>query len=455
MTIREFWDRIRSSIFFVPGVLVLVGVVLAGLLVEADRQLSDKLLRSTPWLFRAGASGAREVLSTIASAMGQLAAITFSVTIVALALRSQQFGPRLLRNFTSDRLNQVILGTFIGTFAYCLLVLRAVRDLEDASLEHGTFVPLIAVTFAVVLALAALGLFIAFIQRVVDSIQATSIVAEAAEATHAAIEHLFPEQLGEDDEREDEEEPPPFVGAAEVRAPQTGYIVKMDKKKLLERTREAGVILRMEAPIGGFVVKGTALATVMPSSQMTAELHERLQEVYRIGRHRSVPDDPEFGIRQIVDVAVKALSPSMNDPTTAVTCVEFLGALLIDLATREIPSPLRRDEQGHLRVIALGSSFSGMVRLAFDQIQEHGREDVAVTVALLETLIRVARAVRAPARRQALEAQLWKVARGADDAIVDPADRERINELLRLAMEQVRGDEAGAVHYMLELRQAK
>lgn len=446
-TLHGLWEDLRSHILFIPAVLVLLGIVFAVLLVEVDRRIAAESIRGVPWIFGGGASGARDVLSTIAGAMAQLAGITFSVTIVALALRSQQFGPRLLRNFTRDQSNQVVLGTFVATFVYALLVLRSVRGLED-----DEFVPLLAVTGGIVLAMASLAAFIFFIDRVVDSIQATTIIAQAAEETHEAIEHLFPDELGEEAE-EDEEEMPSFVGAAELRAPKTGYIQDLDADRIMELTREAAIVLRMEAPIGGFVVKGTALALVQPGSKLTGELHRQLQELYRIGRHRSVTRDPEFGIRQIVDVAVKALSPSMNDPTTAVTCLEFLSALLIDLATRSIPSPLRRDEEGRLRMVALGSSFTGMVNLAFDQIREHGETDVAVTVALLETLIRLARAVRAPSRLEALEAQVWRISRGADQGIRDPADRERINHLLRLAMEKLRGGESGAVHYLLPLRQ--
>jgi uncharacterized membrane protein len=448
--LESLWEDLRSHLLFIPGVLVVLGIILAVVLVEVDRRLVEpETIRGVPWLFGGGAPGARGVLSTIASAMAQLAGITFSVTIVALALRSQQFGPRLLRHFTRDKGNQIVLGTFLATFVYALLVLRSVRGLDDAE-----FVPLLAVTGAIILALMSLAAFIFFIDKVVDSIQATSIIASVAEEAHAAIETLFPEQVGEEEDEPEAEDYPTFVSAAEVLAPETGYIQDVDAEKLLELTREAGIILRMEAPIGGFVVKGTPLAMAMPSVQLSGELKRELQRAYRIGRHRSITKDPEFGFRQIVDVAVKALSPSMNDPTTAVTCLEFLGALLIDLSSRSAPSRLRYDEEGHLRVIALGTSFPGMVRLAFDQIQEHGHEDVAVTVALLETLIRVGRAVRAPVRRQALEAQVWKVARGANGSIADPTDRERINRLLQLAMERVGGGERGAAHYLLPLQKA-
>jgi uncharacterized membrane protein len=447
--LRDLWERLRTHILFLPGTLVFLGIVLAVALVEVDRRVDTETIRQIPWFFRAGASGARDVLATIATSMAQLAGITFSVTVVALALRSQQFGPRLLRNFTRDKLNQVILGTFIGTFVYALLVLRAVRDLEDENLDDATFVPLLAITGAILLALVSLGFFIVFIDRIVSSIQANSIIAEAARETHEAIDHLFPEPLGEEDDSEDEI--PPLVGAAVVIAPETGYIQTVKTKRLMKVVRKADVVLRMEAPIGGFVVKGTPLATVKPAGRLDDELMRDLQKVYSIGKERSVVDDPEFGVQQIVDVAVKALSPSMNDPTTAVTATEFLGALVIDFSTRSIPSRLRRDEEGKLRVIAFGPTFRSMADVAFNQIREHGHTDVAVTLKLLETLIRVAGTIESEGRRAVLAEHVWKVSRGAAQGIQDPVDREAVNRRLNLAMERLGKGESGASHYLLPL----
>lgn len=449
--LQDLWEKLRSHVLFLPGVMVLLAMMLAVLLVEIDRRLDPEELREIPWIFRGGASGGRDVLSTIATSMAQLAGITFSVTIVALALRSQQFGPRLLRNFTTDKLNQIILGTFLATFVYSLLVLRAVRDLDDENLDDATFIPLLAITFAIVLAVASLGAFIVFIDRVVSSIQASTIIAEAADETHAAIEDLFPEPLGEEEEEEAEEHRPPLGEAAPVLAARTGYIQNVHSAKLMKVARAADIVLRMEAPIGGFVVKGTPLAIVAPAARLDDALHEQIQDVYLIGRSRTVNHDPEFGIQQIVDVAVKALSPSMNDPTTAVTCVEHLGALLIDFATRSVPSSLRHDDEGKLRVIATGSSFRSMTDLAFNQVREHGATDVALTLALLESIIRVAGAVRAERRREVLAKHLWKVSRGAAESIKDPIDRERVNQRLQLAMERLRREDEATLHYLLPL----
>lgn len=454
-SLRQRWERLRSHILFIPAVLVVLGIAAAVVFVELDRRIDAAIVRQVPWIFRAGATGAREVLSTVASAMVQLAAITFSVTIVALALRSQQFGPRLLRNFTRDEVNQAVLGTFLGTFVYALLVLRAVRDRDDAGVDAETFVPLLAVTFAIVLAIVSLALFVIFIDRVVGSIQANSIIAEAAAETREAIDHLFPAPLGEQDgEDEPGEDYPPLTDAREILAPATGHLQTLATEGLMRVATEADVVVRMLVPIGGFVVEGTPLALAAPRERVDDDVARRIRRAYAIASSRSVVDDPEFGVQQIVDVAVKALSPSENDPTTAVTAADHLGALLIHFARRSIPSPLRRDAEGRLRVIAVGPTFRSMADLALNQLCEHGADDVALTLALLETVTRVAGEVRTEPRRRVLVEHLWKISRGADRGIHDPVDRERVNERLRRAMQRLGAEDGGALHYLLPLHRS-
>lgn len=412
---------------------------LAVVLVEVDRGISTETVRAIPWIFRAGASGAREVLSTIATSMVQLAAITFSVTVVALALRSQQFGPRLLRNFTGDPVNQFILGTFIGTFVYALLVLRAVRDLDNGELEVETFVPLVAVTVSIVLALGSLALFVVFIDRVVSSIQANSIVAATSEETRTSIHRLFPEELGEEAPPDEAERYEPFSGGVEILAEKTGYIQNVDVEGLMKRACEEDLVLRMEVPIGGFASSGSALLTAVPADRVNDELAGKVSRLFSIARDRSTLQDPEFGIRQIVDLAVKALSPSDNDPTTAVTAVEYLGSLLSDVARRTIPSPVRRDESGAVRMIALGPTFRSMTDLAFDQIRDYGAKDPAIVFALLDSIRMIAGSVRVPAQRAILREHVEKIARAADREVREPVAREAVNRRLRLAVERIGG----------------
>jgi len=435
----RLWSRLRSHVLFIPGMIVVGSVVAAVGMVELDRSIEHDGLRRIPWLFRAGAGGARDVLQTIATSVIQLAAITFSVTIVALALRSQQFGPRLLRNFITDKLNQSVLGIFLGTFAYSLLVLRAVRDLgEDADIESETFIPLLAITAAIVLALLCLALFVVFVDRVVSAIQANSIIHATAAETHRAISRLFPEPMGHGPARQEEVvDALPMDDPVPVPAPRSGYIESIDLDGLMRVAREANIRLRMEAAVGGFVVDGTAMLTAAPAGRVDEEVVGRLRDTYTIMRHRSVRDDPEFGIRQIVDVAVKALSPSDNDPTTACTSLDYLAALLIHVGDREIPSRIRRDEEGVPRVLAMGPTFSSMADLALHQIREHGETDVAATIQILDTIARVAKEVDQTSQQEVLAEHARKTARGADRNIADPADRQAVNDGIRTIMDRL------------------
>lgn len=425
--LRAFHESIRSHILFIPGVLVLLGVAAAIVLVEADRRLETDQLREIPWVFRAGASGARQVLATIATSMAQLAGITFSVTIVALALRSQQFGPRLLRNFTKDRLNQVILGAFVATFVFALLVLRAVRDLEENGLPEETFVPLLAVTFSIVLALVSLGFFVIFIDRVVDSMQADTIVSEAAKETSDAIEELFPEPIGSAEDEDPEPGPDLPLDAVRVPAAKAGYVQSIRAEHLMETAAEHRFVLYMAVPVGAFVAEGEALAVLEPGNGHSEAMIDEVRKSYRIGRNRTVVQDPEYGLRQIADIAVKALSPSQNDPNTAVTAVEYLSAVLRVLADRRIPDWRRRDEEGEVRVIALGPTFRSMMAGAFDQIREHARGDVAVSRTLLASLGRIAERLESGHRREIVRDHLRKVSRAADEDMGDPQDRRDLN----------------------------
>jgi uncharacterized membrane protein len=441
LRIRQFFEQIRTHILFIPGVLVLSAIALSFILVESDRRLDREMIRTIPWIFFAGAAGARDVLTTVASAMTQLAGITFSVTIVALALRSQQFGPRLLRNFTRNRANQIVLGAFVATFVYALLVLRTVRDLDGSQLDDPTFIPYLSVTVAILLALISLALFIVFIDRIVSSIQVNTIIDEAANETRSSIDRLFPDPVGIEQEDGDETELEPPTDAVLILAHQTGYIQSVDAKRLMQDAKEADLVVYMKTPVGGFVVRDRPIAAVTPAAHLTEKLMDELSHVFVIGRNRSITEDPEFGIRQIVDIAVKALSPSMNDPTTAVTAVDYLGSLVIEFARRDIPDPLRRDEHGKLRVVAVGPTFRSVTDLALNQIREHTSGDLSVTIALLQAITRTGQIVRAEARRALLAEHLTKISRNAAQNMVEPMDREQVNHFLRIAAQVLEREE--------------
>lgn len=421
--LRNLLENLRSSLWFVPTLFVTGAVVLAMALVEMDSYLiRERLTEQWPRLFGAGAEGSRGLLGAIAGSMITVAGVTFSITVVALALASAQYTSRILRNFMRDRANQAVLGVFVGVFAYCLVVLRTIRGDDESA-----FVPSVSVLVAILLAFAAIGFLIFFIHHIAASIQATSIIEGVTAETLNAIDRLFPAQVGEAAvERTG-------VGTLADRAAltwvtipacRTGYIRSIDAEALFEVAREQGMVVRMEKGIGEFVIEDSPLASVA-GKQPDEESIRKLNAAYTVGRDRTVQQDAAYGIRQIVDVALKALSPGINDTTTAINCVDFLGAILARLAARPIETPDRSDGS-QLRLIACGPTFAGLLAEAFDQIRQNAEGNVAVLVRLLQVLEIVARRTTDTRRHQALRGQKGLIAETAERSVPSAHDRATI-----------------------------
>jgi uncharacterized membrane protein len=415
----------------VPTVLVLGAVVLAQGLIEIDRHIDrTNLQEQWPRLFGAGAAGSRGMLTAIASSMITVAGVAFSITIVALALASSQYTSRILRNFMRDRASQAVLGAFVGIFTYCLMVLRSIRGGDE-----GVFVPSLAVLFAVVLAFVGIGCLIFFIHHIASSIQAEIIIQSAANETIDAVDRLFPAEMGEAAGADSAAEPLPGVLAWQsIPARRTGYIQSVDGDGLLGFAAARNSVVRMERGIGEFVVEGAPLVSVAGGKPPDDETAAQLDALYTVGRQRTMAQDAGFGIRQIVDVALKALSPGINDTTTAVICVDYLSAVLARLAVRQFESPNRLDH-GELRVIARGPTFPDLLGQGFDQIRQNAAGNVTVLVSLLQALEVIAVRTQDPRRRQALKRQADLIADAAERSIPAPRDREGIQSaLVRLSL---------------------
>ena len=361
------------------------------------------------------------MLSTIAGSMITVAGVTFSITVVALALASGQYTSRILRNFMRDRATHTVLGIFLGVYAYCLIVMRTIRGSDE-----GAFVPSVAVFGSVVLAFVGIGFLIFFIHHVSSAIQASSIIAGAAAETLDAVDRLFPTGSGEPGD-DDANETAAYEGTfwTAVPAAQTGYIQRVDSDALLRFAAERETTVRMERGIGEFVTAGAPLLSVAATAKPDANATRRLNAAYSVGRHRTIVQDAGYGIRQIVDVALKALSPGINDTTTAVECVDYLGSILSQAARRRIETPCRQ-ERGKLRVIVRGPSFEGFLDSAFAQIRQNAAANVAVLTRLLQTLETVGLATVDPQRRLVVWKHAELIANTADRTIPEPSDREAV-----------------------------
>ena len=441
---RDVWQRLAGSLWFVPALIVLGAVGLAVAMVEVSTLTDRKALARFPRLFGAGAEGARGVLATIAGSMITVAGVTFSITVVAVAQASSQYTPRILRNFMRDRSNQVVLGGLAGIFVYCLVVLRTIRGNDELH-----FIPAIAVLVGVVLAVVGIGLLVFFIHHIAETLEAGSILARVTRETVRAVDRLFPEELGEEapEEAPAEAAAPDGADWRPVRAAGTGYIERLDGEGLLRYAAERNVVLRMERGIGEFVVEGTPLVSMAGAAPQDGDV-DALNDLFTLSAYRTVHQDAAFGVRQMVDMAVKALSPGINDTTTAAACVDHIGAVLVRLARRRVAEPYRME--GHtLRVIARGPTFESLLKVALDEIRQNATGNVSVLTRLLGMLEPVARCVANADRLALLRAHaemIWSTADRSIHAEEDRAEVAAAYARLRRALGQAPRHPNGRLH---------
>ncbi|TGE17370.1 DUF2254 domain-containing protein [Hymenobacter elongatus] len=429
--LRALWQNVNASLWFVPTLMVAGAIALAFALVFLDAGISHDWLPDYPLLFGAGADGARGMLTAIAGSMVTVAALIFSLTLSTLAQVSSQYTSRVLRNFMRDRANQTVLGFFVSIFAYCLIVLRTIRGGDE-----GGFIPSLAVLMGLVLALVSIGVLIFFIHHMATAIQASTIIRHATEETHAAITRLFPDQLGEEADPQQARDLLQQAGKLRwqpVPAQGTGYVQSLDEEGLLVVARQLAGVVRMEHGIGGFVARSTALVSVAryegTAGALTEELTAQVNACFSLGRQRTIEQDAGFGLRQIVDIALKALSPGINDTTTAIICVDHLGALLAQLADRRFEGPLRADQQ-RVRIIAVRPTFEKYVATAFDQIRLSADGNAAVYLRLLTTLATIGQRNGTAERRRALRQQADLIAEAARRTLPTDYEREQVRQRL-------------------------
>ncbi|MFH1813214.1 MAG: DUF2254 domain-containing protein [Pseudomonadota bacterium] len=420
----KYWERLRSSFWFLPAAMACLAVALAFAAVALDRAVTDDWLARLGWRYSGGAEGASLMLGTVAGSMIAIAGTVFSMTLVAMSLASSQLGPRLLRNFMRDTSNQVVLGTFVATFVYCLLVLRTIRRADEVA-----FVPQLSVSIGVLLALVSIGVLIYFIHHVSVSIQADVVVARVSRELDDGIGRMFPGHLGKS--RSEAPNPPdaaelPAAFAHEARpagALEDGYLQLIDADALMELAREQDLLLQLECRPGHYLVHGQTMVMVWPGDRVTEELVGQLNAAFVLGNQRTATEDIEFSFLQLVEIAVRALSPGINDPFTAIACVDRLGSALCRLARSDMPSPFRFDDLGQLRLVATGYTFAGITDTAFNQIRQNARSNPAVAIRMLDAIARIACHVRSAHDAACLRRHADMIVRGAREAVPEAGDR--------------------------------
>lgn len=431
MTRRSIWFLIRDSLWFVPAILLLLGIGLALALVQLDIWLNAQSIKSIPNALFAGPAGAREILSVIAASSITVAGVIFSITIVTLSLAAAQYSPRVLLSFMRDRTNQSVLGVLVLVFAYNLLVLRAVRTGDPG------FVPQISLWVGILLVFAAIGFFILFIHNTAMSIQAPEIVSRITAETLEALEAVQHSSQADKSAVISNELPDAgFLSRFEweaIPSPQSGYIQDVDVARLFEVACRYDGLLRVQRPVGAFVVKGRALLYASCPKGLDDTLIKEVQQKFGINSYRTVDQDPAFGIRQLVDIALKALSPSINDTTTAIHCVDYLSVILHQVVD-DGDLPQSHSLDGKLRLITPQHDAAHMIDVALNEIRQNAKGNVAVLLRLFRISRQLREDVSNPALRRHLRRHIDLISENIDRYVPSPSDQQTLRESAKRAI---------------------
>ena len=417
-------DRLRSSLFFVPMLCVLAGIALGEAMLVVDALVSDVDSRLT-----ATVDSARTVLTTVAGATLTFAGVAFSVSLLLISLASSQYSPRVVHGMFRDPFNKRVMGLVIGSFTYCLVVLRAVRS----SLEGGgeAIVPSVSILLAVALGIVSILSIVAFINHAAHSMDVSQILRRVTDEALAQADEAWPDP---------EPESLPGVGrhgtarlpegALVVRFGEHGWVQNVDYGSLLSAL-PAGAKAILETYAGRYAVHHTPLCRVFPPPQDPARIEAAVRAAVIVGETRTLQQDLAYGVRQLVDVALKAMSPGVNDPTTAHDAISHFGTVLADLLRRQPPAQRLTGPEGQVLHVPHATTHEGLVALAFDEIRLVSSEDPTVMVYLLEVLHQVEQALDGLSRATAVEAlrrQAGLIRAMNEDADVPEADRQRVRD---------------------------
>ncbi|MEZ0494556.1 DUF2254 domain-containing protein [Kineococcus sp. TBRC 1896] len=427
-------EAVRTRLWPLPVIGVTLAVIAGVLLPLLDGAVDEKLPDSVRNLvFGGGAGAARTVLDAVASSLITVTSLTFSLTVVTLQLASSQFSPRLLRTFTQDRFVHVTLAVFLSTFTYALTVLRTVRSPsdDDGGAVVSAVVPRISVTVAFLLAVVSVVCLVLFLAHLAREIRVETVLERVQVEACRTADLLYPTDGTVTAERGTPVTVP--GGAAQLVAAGSGFLCLVDEGPLLELAQDADVVVVVDRAPGGSVVRGTPIGWCWSSGgrPLDAEVHRRVQEgldeAVDIGPEPTQAQDLAFGLRQLVDVADKALSPGINDPTTAVRAIGHTSAFLCAVADRPLGDQVARDEDGTLRLVVRRPGMPELLDLAVAQPVRYGT-DPAVLLRVAQMLEEVAWSTSRAEVRTAVRTQLGRLRAAVAQADLHELDLERLRK---------------------------
>jgi uncharacterized membrane protein len=421
------WRRevVRTNLWVVPAIEVVGAIVLFIITLALDKAAYRGVFTLPSWFISGTADAARQILTAIAAAVITVVGVVFSIILVALTLASTQFGPRMLRNFIRDRGTQLTLGTFVATFVYAVLVLVSIGPGP-----HGDFVPHIGVTVTLALMVADLAVLIYFIDHIATTIQLPQVIASIARDLSEAITVQGDADLPSGPAAAVPDSGPSSAelltrmesGGGVVTAAASGYVQFIRLQTLVRFAQEADAVIALGHRPGHFIVEGHPIATVWPP-EAAAQVSEILGRAHITGPHRTLTQDVSFGIDQLVEIGIRALSPAVNDTFTALTCIDWLGANLCKITKQWHPTRVYRDDHGLVRVIAAHPTYERLVQRSFEKIRQASTAMPAVMIRQLDALSKIMMETTGAGQRRVLLDQAAMIQRANERSVSEEADR--------------------------------
>lgn len=428
----KLWNDLQSSYYFIPGLMAIGAIFLAMLTSHIDETWDYELANKLGWFYSNKADGARAILTTIAGSMMTVASVTFSITMVAVTSAAGQYGPRLIGNFMRDRANQITLGTFTSTFIYSLLILRVARTGDANGVENAVaeFVPNLSLLVAMGLTMASVGVMIFFIHHIPETLNVGNITGQVGRQLRKDIKDMFPEDIGEAEKDADVDKSKyTDQSSVTIKSVAEGYIQAVNETALMDWATENDAVIRLQYRPGDFAISGDPLMHVWKANApLEDEAIDKLLAGYAMGQDRTAHQNILFLADELVEILARALSPGINDPFTAINCINWFQSALKTMMEVTPPSPYRRDDNGDVRIISYPVSFKRFASVICDQSRAYIASDRNTTLKMLTVLTELAANAENDDYRATLMNHIDNLRRTALDVLLTTVEKDELTE---------------------------
>jgi uncharacterized membrane protein len=435
---RHTWDRMSVNFLFIPGIMALGAILLAWSMYWLDGQIPNEVLNNSRFVISGSPSELRGYLFTMATTVLTTAGVVFTLLTLPLSTVASQYGSRLIRVFLGDRTTQFVLGMFVATFTYCIF---SALGIPPAEVEPDG--PQITTTIGLYLLIVAFASLILLIQHISTMLQAPNIAATAGvELLEVVRETNQPETRGGEYQRQTAKIPPDSLITAEarpVRANKPGYIQYVDPEHILPLAEKKDIVIRIVPKPGAFVRSGMVIAQVWPADRVDNDLDNEIRNTFHLGNQRTPTQDVEYAVNQLTEIAVRAMSPAINDPFTAMTCLDYIGDGLALFARNGAINPNISDGHGNLRLIFEPVTFNELLSAAFDMLRHASADNASILLHMLQTINVIGDDTKSPEARQMLLRHVTLIQVESETGSLVEGDRQSIRRSCEALHQKLKG----------------